>query len=132
MLKAYNRQNLVKQLIHLTQEIVQAVDYFIVTPNENSQVEIPQPWKGDVQLWLDWVENYLTGAATILDKVVLEDNSIDYDALLAQAKKELYERLHPELLEQLIQQTKEELHQEMQELSDNMTTYVRETLKQTS
>lgn len=130
MLKDYNRQNLVKQLIHLTQEIVQAVDYFIVTPNENSQVEIPQPWKGDVQLWLDWVENYLTGAATILDKVVLEDNTIDYDALLAQAKKELYERLHPELLEQLIQQTKEELHQEMQELSDNMTTYVRETLKQ--
>lgn len=129
LLKAFNSQHLVKELADLTQEIVQAVDYFIVTPNENSQVEIPQPWKGDVQMWLDWVEHYLAGAASILDKVELEDNTIDFNALLAQAKKELYEQLHPELLEQLILQTKEELHQEMQQLTDNMTTYVRETLK---
>lgn len=130
LLKGYHGQHRVVDLVQLTQEIVQAIDYFIVMPNTTTPIHIPLPVVGDIQLWLEWVDRYLTGASAILDEVVLEDNTIDYDALLAQAKKELYEQLHPELLEKLIQQTKEDLHQEMQQLTDTLTALVRETLKQ--
>ena len=53
-------------------------------------VEILEPSQIDVQLWLNWFGNYLIGAVSVLDKVVLEDKTIDYDALLRQAKAELY------------------------------------------
>lgn len=130
LLKGFNRQQRVYDLVQLTQEIVQAVDYFIVRPNEAQPVDIPQPSSVDVGLWLEWVDSYLAGAATILDKVVLVDNTIDYEALLAQAKRELYEQLHPELLEKLIRQTKEELQDEMQKLNENISLYVRNTLRE--
>ena len=113
----------------LTQEIAQAIDYYIVTPHREQRVKVPKPSQIDIQLWLQWLDDYLVGAITILDGVVLGENTIDYDALLAQAKKELYEQLHPELLEKLIMQTKEELHQEIQQLTDSLTIYIRETLK---
>ena len=129
-MKGYNSQHRVSQLVQLTQEIVQAIDYFIVAPNQPERMQIPQPHRGDVQLWLGWVEDYLSAAATILDKVELEDNAIDYEALLAQAKRELYEQLHPELLQKLVAQTREELQQQMQQLTDSLFTYVRDTLKQ--
>ena len=51
--------------------------------------------------------NYLSGANTVLDGLVLEDDTIDYEALLAQAKQELYERLNPELYEKLLLQIKD-------------------------
>jgi len=128
-LKGIDYRHSVQELVMLTQELVQAIDYFIVRPNGAQPLEIPRPSKGDIRIWLDWVDSCLTGAVAILDKVVLEDNTIDYDALLAQAKRELYEQLHPELLEKLVIQTKEELHQEMQQLTDTLSTYVKDTLK---
>ncbi len=129
MLKDYNLMNRMQDFVLLTQEIAQAIDYYIVTPHREQRVKVPKPSQIDIQLWLQWLDDYLVGAITILDGVVLEDNTIDYDALLAQAKKELYEQLHPELLEKLIMQTKEELHQEIQQLTDSLTIYIRETLK---
>ncbi len=129
ILKGFNTQHSLQELIMLTQELAQAIDYFIITPNEAQKITIPVPSKVDVQIWLDWVEDYLIGAVSILDKVVLSTEVIDYDALLAQAKKELYDKLHPELLEKLVMQTKEELHGEIQQLTDSLTTLVRDTLK---
>ena len=110
LLKGYQWDGGVREFIQLTQEIAQAIDYYIVTPNSTQPVEIPAPTQYDIQIWLQWLEEYLTGAAAILDRVVLEDDSIDFGALLAQAKAELYERLNPELREALLLQIKEELH----------------------
>ena len=45
----------------------------------------------------------------VLDKVVLVDNTIDYEALLKQAKAELYAQLHEELIVKLLEETKEKL-----------------------
>ena len=56
--------------------------------------------------WLNWFEDYLTGAVAVLDKVVLVDNTIDYEALLRQAKAELYAQLHEELIVKLLEETK--------------------------
>ncbi len=127
--RSYSTQYSLQELVMLTQELAQAIDYFIVTPNETNSIAIPTPSKSDIQIWLDWVEDYMIGAVSILDKVVLSNEVIDYDALLAQAKQELYDKLHPELLEKLVMQTKEELHEEMQQLTDSLTTLVRDTLK---
>jgi hypothetical protein len=132
LLKGYQWNGGVKEFIQLTQEIAQAIDYYIVSPHQESPVAIPAPSPYDIQLWLQWLSDYLTGASTILDGVVLEDHSIDYEALLAQAKAELYERLNPELREALLLQIKEELREELhQKLSDALMEYINGSLRTT-
>lgn len=115
LLKGYRWDGGVQEFVQLTQELAQAIDYYIVTPNTENPVPVPLPSRYDVQKWLQWLKEYLAGAISIMDTVVLEDNSIDYEALLAQAKKELYERLNPELRADLLLQIKEELRQELGE-----------------
>lgn len=130
LLKAYHTQQGVQEFIALTEEIAQAIDYYIVTPHAESPLAIPQPDYCDVQKWLEWLKGYLAAASSILDGVVLEDNSIDYEALLAQAKQELYERLNPELYEKLLLSIKDELREEIgQTLTATLTAYMNDTLK---
>lgn len=130
LLRGYSLRNTMQDFLLLTQEIAQAVDYHVVTPNREQPIEIPEPSEVDVQEWLQWLDDYLSGATVILDGVVLEDNTIDYEALLAQAKAELYEQLNPELTQKMLEALKNELHNEMQELRDSMTTYINDTLRQ--
>ena len=130
MMKAFNMEGRVVDFITLTQEIAQAVDYFIMKPNTEHPTDIPQPMQADVMKWLRWMEDFLTGAATVLDGVVLEDDSIDYEALRAQAKKELYEQLNPELYEKLLAIIKKELREELtQKLGNELKIYMEETVK---
>ena len=130
MMKAFNMEGRVADFVTLTQEIAQAVDYFIMRPNTEQQVEIPQPVQGDIMMWLRWLEEYLTGTAAMLDGVVLEDDTIDYEALLAQAKKELYDQLNPELYAKLLEKIKEELRDELtMSLRNELTSYMEDTVK---
>ena len=130
LLKAYHTQQSVQEFIALTEEIAQAIDYYIVTPHAESPLAIPQPEPHDVQKWLDWFAGYLTAASSILDGVVLEDNTIDYEALLRQAKQELYEQLNPELYEKLLLSIKDELRQELSEhITETLTEYIRKTFR---
>ena len=123
--KGYLWNGGVREFVQLTQEMAQAVDYYIMSPNSESPVQIPAPNMYDIQKWLGWLSEYLSGAVSVLDNVVLEDNSIDYEALLAQAKAELYERLNPELREALLMQIKEELREELREqLTSKLMNYV--------
>lgn len=132
LLKGYRWDGGVNEFVQLTQEIAQAVDYFIVSPNTEKPIDIPAPNLNDVQQWLRWLQEYLAGAVSILDQVVLEDNTIDYMALLEQAKKELYERLNPELREALLLQIKEELREELQnKLSTTLTSFINDSVKPT-
>lgn len=129
ILKGYHLHHSMHEFIQLTQEIAQAIDYYIVTPNREQPVKVPEPHQADIQAWLGWLEDYMSGAAVILDGVVLEDNTIDYETLLAQAKKELYDKLHPELIEKLIADMKEQLREEIRQQTEQLTTYINETLK---
>lgn len=129
MLKNYNLQNSMQDFILLTQEIAQAIDYYIVTPNREQPLTIPMPSQADIQFWLQWLDDYLAGAAVILDGVVLDDTTIDYEALLAQAKKELYERLHPELIEKLLADMREDLKAEIKQQTETITEYINGTVK---
>lgn len=130
IMKSYDMQGRVADFIRLTHEIAQAVDYFIITPHTDNVVDIPMPKRMDVAQWLQWLGMYLTGAVTVLDGFEPEDDSIDYEALLAQAKKELYEQLNPELYEKLLRSVKDELREELcQTLRQTLTDYMDNTLK---
>lgn len=130
MMKAFDMETRVADFIHFTQEIAHAIDYFIITPNTDTPVEIKQPLQTDIMLWLRWLEEYLTGTVSVLDEVVLEDDTIDYEALLAQAKQELYDQLNPELYSKLLENIKNELREELSEkLSAALTSYMNDTLK---
>jgi hypothetical protein len=121
----------------LLQEIAHAVDYYIITPNTEQSITIPEPRQVDVLMWLNWFDDYLTGAVAVLDKVVLVDNTIDYDALLRQAKAELYAQLHEELIVKLLEETKEklialvkeELQNALAEQTKTITDYINEQMK---
>lgn len=118
------------EFLKLTQEVAQAVDYFIMRPNTDQTVNIPVPIQQDPSHWLKWLEDYLTGAVALADGVTLEDDSIDYEALLAQAKRELHEQLHPELYELLMERLKRELREELyNDLSQELRKYMDEVMK---
>ena len=128
-IKSVQADSKVEKFVAFTEELVQAIDYFIVLPHAEQRQDIPVPDFYDIEIWLRWVENYLEFAENVLDKVVLEDNSIDYDALLQQAKKELYEKLRPELLEKLPVVIKKEVYEEMAEkLKVFLPSYIKEKL----
>ena len=130
LMKSCNLQGRVSEYIRMLHEIAQAVDYFIMKPYAEMPAEIMQPEQADIAQWLDWMVDYLTGANTVLDGLELEDNTIDYEALLAQAKQELYERLNPELYEKLLLQIKDELREEIgKTLTETLTAYMNETMK---
>ena len=96
-LKGYHLQNSVYDFVSLLEEMAQAVDYYIMKPHTEQPVEVAVPEQCDIQRWLAWFENYLKAAASVLDTVVLDNQKIDFEQLMAQAKKELYEQLNPEL-----------------------------------
>jgi len=99
-------------------------------PYAELPAEVARPEQTDIAQWLDWMVTYLTGANTVLDGLELVDDSIDYEALLAQAKQELYERLNPELYEKLLLQIKDELREEIgKTLTQTLTAYMNETMK---
>lgn len=129
VLNNIDQESNVKDFISLIQEIVQAIDYFIIRPNWESAKEIPMPDYYDIEKWLGWVGSYLEGAEKVLDKVILEDHSIDYDALLEQAKQQLYDKLRPELLEKLPAQIKEEVYKDMAgKLKEFLPEYLKEKI----
>jgi hypothetical protein len=129
LMKSCDLQGRVSEYVRMLHEIAQAVDYFIMAPYAELPAEILRPDQVDIAQWLDWLLTYLTGANTVLDGLVLEDDTIDYEALLAQAKAELYEKLHPELIEKLLADMKAELQEEMRQQTEQLTTYINETLK---
>ena len=130
LLKSYDNQGRTCPFIQLTYEIAQAIDYYIVMPNTETPVTIPAYSGYDIANWLDWLDSYLHNAAGTLDKVVLEDHTIDFDELKAQIKAELYEQLRPELYEQLYTELKAKLYAEISEdLTVRLTDYINQQLK---
>ncbi len=130
VLKNYSMTNRVQHFIQLLQELAQAVDYYIVRPNMEKPVEMRECSPYDVAVWLKWLDGYLHGAATILDGVVLEDRTIDFEALKAQVKEELYQKLYPELKEALYKDLHDDLKKEIwDELYVSLSEYINGNFK---
>lgn len=118
------------EFLRLTQEVAQAVDYFIMRPHADQAIDIPTPRQADPGRWLKWLDDYLTGAVALMDGVTLTDDTIDYEALLAQAKKQLYDQLNPELHDRLLERIKNELRDELHNKLDiELTKYIDEVMK---
>ena len=130
LLKNYNLKNRVQNFIQLMCEIAQAIDYYIVIPNVESGIEI-QPYSSyDVVAWLRWLDGYIRGAASILDKVVLKKQDIDFEELKAQIKSELYQRLYTELYEKLYKELGATLRDEiLRDLHVSIMEYINGKLK---
>jgi hypothetical protein len=125
VLKNYSTTHRVQHFIELLQEIVGAVEFYIVQVFTEKAIEqsIYSPY--DIVSYLTWFNNYLHGAATILDCVVFEDKSIDFEALKLQLKEEIYEKVYPELKEILYKELHEELKKEIwDELYSSLSDYI--------
>ncbi len=131
-LKSYNLKTSTAYFTDFMQELAQAVNYYIVLPHTNQEdvQDIPAASQYDIQSWLQWFDEYLKTSKSILDQVVVEDNSIDFDALKAQIKEELYAQMIPELTEKLEKEWLVAMHDKLEhELTEIVTTYIDETLR---
>ena len=130
VLKNYNMKNKVMQLVDTLHELVHSVNYYIIKPNTKDDIELRECSLYDVASWMQWLEGFLHGASTLLDGVVLENNTIDFDALKAQIKEELYQRLYPELKEQLYTEVHDRLKREIADtLMESLSEYINGNFK---
>ena len=132
LLKGYNLKNLTSDFIQFTQEIAQAISYYIIAPKTHVEeaAEIPTPSQYDVETWIKWLDNYMTGAISVLDHLEIEDHTIDFEELKAQIKAELYAQMTPELHDRLLSDIKDELKAELEQLlTDTLTNYMEQNMK---
>ena len=125
VLKNYSTTHRVQHFVELLQEIVEAVEFYIVQvfAEEKSEQKNYSPY--DIVSYLTWVDGYFHSAATILDGVVLEDKSIDFEALKLQVKEEIYQKVYPELKEDLYKELHEHLKEEIRnELYSSLSDYI--------
>lgn len=115
-LKGYGLRMETSVFLLFTQEIAQAINYYIhsLNPQSGLDEDIPLTSQYDVELWLNWLDNYMVGALSVLDNVEPKENKVDYEALKAQIKAELYETITPELHDRMLPEIKEQLSQELE------------------
>lgn len=132
ILKSYSMRMATTNFILFTQELAQAINYYIhsLNPQSGLSAEIPEPNQYDIEKWLKWLEEYLNGAVSVLDNAEPKDNTIDYELLKAQIKAELYETITPELHDRMLPEIKEQLSQELeQKLAETLKDKLEYTLK---
>lgn len=128
-LRSFNLRHNLNDFLLLISEMVQAVRYFIVLSNNAEDRQIDEVSCYDVSLWFNKVKEYLIDASRVLDGVVLVDESIDFEALKAQLKSEIYAMLQPEMqahIDQSVQALRDDLNQK---LSDALRDYIDGTFR---
>lgn len=130
-LRRFSKRNTTEHLMETLNEVANAIDYYIMTPNAEYPLPIQEWSLYDVELWLSWIEGYMEACATTLDGVVLVDKSIDYEALKAELRKEIFEMIEPDMQER-IENARQSLHAELQtKLSEALKDYIDGTFKHT-
>ena len=126
----------------LLQEIEQTVTYYLVEGLGRDIEALPdalvdlqqdvrsEPTYYHLQAYLDWLSAYLSVQTELLDRVVLVDDRIDYDALKREIKEELYAQLHEELYNELNTQLHKELAEGLTlQLTEWLRTYLETQLR---
>lgn len=130
VLKNYSKKNRVLQLVETLQEMVQAVDYYVMKPNTEQENELTECSLLDVAKWFKWLEAFLHGAVTLLDGVVLDDHKLDFEELKAQIKAELHQSLYDELREKLYTEVHDALQREISDsLMESLSEYINGNFK---
>lgn len=130
LLKSYDKNESTHNYMQFVQEIAQAVDYYIMTPNMETAPDIPDYSMFDAEEWLSWFEEYLDDAKGVLDDVVLEDHGIDIEKLKAEIKMEIHDQMYTELLDQIKKEIEEQYAPEIQEQAkEKLTQYIDDVLR---
>lgn len=129
-LQKYSMTNKVKDFAELLLEILLSVQYYIFNPNNYSSYIDLNYSLYDIRKWISLVKNNLEGAITVLDRVVLVDNTIDMEVLKAEIKKELYDEiyslLYNNVYEEMTGNIKTKIHNEVKE---TITEYIQNDVK---
>lgn len=129
-LRSYNLDNRVRRFAELTQEIAQTLNYYIIVPNGAVEAQIERCTEYDISSWLIYLEELMQGAVMILDKVVLEDKSIDLERLKAELRDELYEKIYGQIESELNRKIRDEIMVEIEgELRTKLTDYINSELR---
>ncbi len=134
LLRKYKPNHRVEAFADLLQEIALAAEYYIMLPNK-SATEVDMEYSiYDIQRWLQFVENYLKGAISVLDQVVLIDTSIDMERLKAEVKRELYDEIYNLIYSKLSEQMNGELRDGVEQvvttnIVEHINTEIRKILK---
>lgn len=124
-LKGYRSSSRVADFVAFIQEIAQALEYYVVKPNSSNYEKIPECNLYDVANWLDLITEYLSAVTSILDKVVLEDKSIDLEKLKQELSSELYEKIYTNLYATLTAELIARMHNEIKvEIKDKLEEYI--------
>lgn len=111
----------VSDLVLTTREVASAINYFIVHPN-NQEAEAPmEPSFFDIDRWFVWLKDYIDGASTILDGVVVEKEEIDLEAIKQELRAEIYDHIQPDL-ERMV-------NERVDNLSDALQSRIEDVLK---
>lgn len=128
-LKGYNKRFSMERYMQLMYEIANTIKFYIIAPNGGNDMPVKNWSQYDVERWLSWFETFLDQTVTVLDGVVLEDKTIDYDKLKDELRKEVYDMMMPEMVERIkkVQQIiSDDLHQK---LSDALHDYIDGTFR---
>lgn len=124
-LSNFTGRNTLEELMQLLRNLAMVVEYFIVLPNEKEHPALENWSQYDVEHWMRWFDTYLENAKRTLDKVVLVDNSIDYEKLKAELRQEIYAMVKDDIDAQ-INQARETIRTE---LTDQLSALVLQTIE---
>ena len=105
-------------------ELVRTVDQYVFESASGERETIPEMNVFDVEIWFRWMEGYLAKAVDVLDGVVLEDNSIDYEALRKDLHDSLYESLRAEMMQSVQEMTDRMKDDLLASLSESLKNFV--------
>lgn len=151
-LRSFSTSDAVEHLVRQTEELMQAIYYFIASPDartsrqtcptetekmqrllENPKAKATEALKhpnisyADIGLWITWCENYIAEAIKVLDGEDVVDDSIDLAALKQEIKDELYQQLYEQLRTELTADLTESL---CHRLRTELDAHIAEILRQ--
>lgn len=128
-LQGYDRGETTQHFMQFVAELAYAIDYHVMRPHLDHAPDIPASSPYDVAEWLTWFADYLSGAQSVLDKVVLEDKTIDYEKLKQEVADDVYQRAYGKIYAQVKRDILDKFNPEMEkQIRERLTAYLNDTL----
>jgi len=149
-LKSFNTERPLALLLDVLNELSEAVDYFLVDGLGKHLDEIPQevsvlrtdvrrkPHLSHILVYLGWLESYLKAQLLLMDRIVLSDDTVDYEKLKKEISEDLFARLHDDLSVKVYEELRPALTSEITEsvcdtvrkyMDDNLSPELKEFLR---
>lgn len=128
-LRSYDRKETTANFMQFVQEVAHAIDYYVMRPNMTDTPAIATCSHYDVGEWLAWFGGYMDAAKSVLDKVVLEDRTIDYEKLKQEIQADVYQRVYDLIYGQVKSDILDKFNPEMEkQIRETLTVYLNDVL----